>query len=526
MEAIRDRSAGSEPALDGADVANSYIATVYFKQAASLLRQGLFAESEPYWREVLRLWPDHAGALNNLGTAVWQQKRIEEAEVLYRRALDQDPHDFGILNNLGNALWEQGRHGEAIPYYRRALQLQPEAWETQMNLGVALSDHGEFDEAMAWLESSLRLRPDSPEVLDNIGMTLVRQGDWEGALRYYDRALDIRPDFAEAHRNRAYVWLARGDYERGWPEYEWRERCRNHRALRFDCPRWAGQNLGGRSILLHTEQGLGDTLQFVRFAATVKRRGGRVLVSCPPALTRLLYSCPFVDRVLDHQDSPPDWEYHAPLLSLPAILKLTLAVLPAESPYLFVDEGTLERWRPVVAQAFEVAQPVPASPAPDGARIFRIGIAWQGNPRNRVDRWRSFPLHLFAHLAELPGVRLISLQKGDGIEQLAGLAGRFPVAVLADPGGGPDRRDFLDTAAVMKQLDLVIAPESAVAHLAGGLGVRVWVPLSSVGDWRWLRDRSDSPWYPTLTLFRQAKPGDWDEVFHRMAESLGRELAA
>ncbi len=187
----------------------------------------------------------------------------------------------------------------------------------------------------------------------------------------------------------------------------------------------------------------------------------------------------------------------------------------------------MERWRPIVEQGLAQAYPRGDAGPEDGGRIVKIGIAWQGNPRNRIDRWRSFPLAQLGALAELPGVRLISLQKGSGSEQLAALSGRFPVAVLPDCGpGGDDRRDFLDTAAIMSLVDLVIAPESAVAHLAGSLGVRSWVPLAAVTDWRWLLDRDDSPWYPKMTLFRQGSPGDWEAVFRRMAGRLRNELAA
>jgi hypothetical protein len=213
-------------------------------------------------------------------------------------------------------------------------------------------------------------------------------------------------------------------------------------------------------------------------------------------------------------------------MSLPAILGTTWATLPAETPYLVVDNATIEHWRPVLARSLDVGTDGAGGRIGDPARPFKIGIAWQGNPRHRVDRWRSFPLAQFAPLAELPGIRLISLQKDAGIEQLSELAGRFPVAVLNDPAEGEDRRDFLDSAAVMSQLDLVITPDSAIAHLAGSLGIRVWVALPAVSDWRWLIGRDDSPWYPTMRLFRQTSPGDWDGVFARMARALTVEWAS
>jgi hypothetical protein len=248
-------------------------------------------------------------------------------------------------------------------------------------------------------------------------------------------------------------------------------------------------------------------------------------VACPDPLIRLVTRCPGVDLVVDWKSRLPESDVHARLLSLPAILGTTLANLPAEVPYLSVDARTAEEWRPVVSRALNVGAGGDTDGRGNVARVFKIGIVWQGNRVNTVDRWRSFPLTHFAHFAQLPGVRLISLQKGDGTEQLAELAGRFPVAELSQRGStDEDRRDFLDTAAVISHLDLVVTPETAVAHLAGSLGVRVWVALSTVGDWRWMIDRDDSPWYPTMRLFRQTSPGDWDNVFERMARALEHEL--
>jgi Flp pilus assembly protein TadD len=525
MSGIEDPAVQCARSDERAETTNTFIATLYFNQATGLLRRGAFAESEAYLHEVLRLWPDHPGALNNLGTAVWQQGRGDEAEAHYRRALELAADDFAVLNNLGNALWEQSRPAEAVEYYNSALRVQADSPETQMNLGVALSDLGEFDEALRWLQESLQRRPASPEALDNLGMTLARMGRWDEALSYYEQALFLRPEYPEAHRNRAYAWLARGDLARGFPEYEWRLKCRNYRGLVVDRPRWRGEALVGRSILLHSEQGLGDTLQFMRFASLVKARGARIVVACPEPLVRLLARARAVDHAQDWKSSLPACDIQFPLISLPAILGATLENLPADVPYLAADAPTIERWGAWLTRQCDGRIQALRDRGYAPQRVVKIGIAWQGNPLNRVDRWRSFPLRLFAHLATVPGAMLVSLQKGHGTDQLAGLEGRFPVIVphdLDDPEH--DDRDLLDTAALMSHLDLVVTPESAVAHLAGSLGVKVWVALAANSDWRWLFDREDSPWYPTMTLFRQATPGDWDGVFERMAQRLTREL--
>jgi hypothetical protein len=329
------------------------------------------------------------------------------------------------------------------------------------------------------------------------------------------------------HRNRAYAWLYRGDYERGWPEHEWRLKCRVHPGYIVERPFWRGEDLHDRFILLHYEQGFGDTLQFIRYAELIKRRGGRVVVLCQTPLLQLVARCRGVDLAFDGSTSyKPECHVQAPLMSLPAIFGTTLATVPARMPYLPTDALVVERWRTVLAEAIgstgdHVEQAAGGFRTGRPARPFLIGIAWQGSPSHRMDRWRSFRLEQFAPLAELPGVRLISLQTDHGLDQIRTLSGRFPIIEL--PSRRP--RDFLDTAAIMSQLDLVITPDTAAAHLAGGLGVRVWLALSTLTEWRWMADRCDSPWYPTMRLFRQTTLGDWDGVFRRMADALKPELA-
>jgi Flp pilus assembly protein TadD len=489
----------------------------HYLKGTEFLNQKKPAEAEVHLREALRFNPDDADVLNNLGTAVWEQGRAPEAMAYYLRAHQFNPNDFGILNNLGIVLWEQGRPDRAATFYRRALELEPSSFDTQMNLGVALSDLGQFDDALVWLRSAFALRPDSAEVWDNLGMTLARKNLWAEAMAHYDKAIELRPDFGEAHRNRALGWLAHGDFERGWPEAEWRLKCRNPPGFRVEKPRWAGEHLAGKTIMLHWEQGLGDTLQFIRFAPQVADRGGRVWVFCQRPLARLVARCEAVDRVFDETTPVPPFDIHAPLMSVPAILGTTLSSLP-QAPYLSPDAATIEVWRCALARSLGVS---------NLASVYKIGIAWQGNPQNKIDRWRSFPLELLAPLAKIPGVRLISLQKGPGIEQLSALGERFPVALLDTQIAGLEpRRDFLDTAAVMSLLDLVVTPETAVAHLAGALAVKCWVALCHAGDWRWMVEGGQCAWYSHSRLFRQTTMGAWDDVFARMAGALEQELEA
>ena len=273
----------------------------------------------------------------------------------------------------------------------------------------------------------------------------------------------------------------------------------------FSQPRWTGGDLTGKTILLQAEQGLGDTLQFVRYATLVKQRGARVLVECPRALVRLIASCPGVDAVIASGQPRPPFDLYIPLLSLPGVFGTSLENIPAIVPYLFpVDEPAL----------------VPPDEL-DGDASFRIGIAWQGSRTNIADSVRSIPLVEFAPLAELPGTRLYSLQMGDGRDQLRAVRRQWRVVDLGDQLG-----DFDQTAVIMRRLDLVVSCDSAPAHLAGAVGVPVWVALAYVADWRWLVDRDDTPWYPNMRLFRQTHPGQWPDVFQRISERLEQNAKA
>jgi hypothetical protein len=308
---------------------------------------------------------------------------------------------------------------------------------------------------------------------------------------------------------RALALLALGDYPRGFAEYEWRWKTKRLAGSpTYQQPLWDGSPLDGKTILLHAEQGLGDMVQFLRFVPLVKDRGGRVIVASQKPLVPLLSACPWIDQLVAQGETLPEFDVQAPIMSLPRILGTTLATLPAQVPYLSADPGLVQRWRKELA----------AYPG------FRIGIAWQGNPQNPADRHRSFPLDCLAPLAGLPGVQLFSLQKGPGTEQIDQRAGRFPLVELGsrlDETSGP----FMDTAAVMMSLDLVVAACTSLAHLAGALAVPVWIALKFAPEWRWLYHREDSPWYPTARLFRQPQLGDWTGAFDRMVAALKERLA-
>jgi tetratricopeptide (TPR) repeat protein len=468
-----------------------------------LREQGKHDEACACFENAVRLRDDFAAAHNNLGKAHEGQGRLEEAARCYRRALELEPDSTVFLINLGNALAAQGQPDEAVPLYRRAIALQPAEAAYLSNLGNALTLIGRPDEGEAYCRQALRLKPDFADAYHNLGITFGARGDIERALVFNAEALRLNPDHIGAHNCQAMWRLQMGDFARGWEEYEWRWKKAKVTRRDFPQPLWDGSRLEGRTILIHTEQGLGDTFQFIRYAPLVKQHGGTVILECPTALGPLLASCMGIDRLIARGAPLPPFDVHAPLLSLPRIFGTTLASVPADVPYLCADAALVESWRSELSS-------VPG---------VKIGIAWQGNPRFPADCMRSIPLTPFTPLAQVEGVRLFSLQKGTGREQLAAVATYLPVIDLADrldeTTGG-----FMDTAAVMKNLDLVVTSDTSIAHLAGALGVPVWVALGLGADWRFLVGREDSPWYPTTRLFRQTRMGDWDGVFERIATEL------
>jgi tetratricopeptide (TPR) repeat protein len=511
-------------------------ADAYNNLGVALNRQGKPEEAAASFRQCLMLNPGQADAHNNLGNALRAQGRLQEAVDCFRRALELRPHspdpynglsvtliqlgqpDEALVclreavtqnpwhadthNNLGNVFSAQNRLEEAVASYQRALELRPDHAEACNNLGLALAGLGRLEEAVACHQRALQLRPDYAEAYVGLGATLRKQGRWQEEVDSYERALEIQPDHVMAHLNRALAWLLQGDFEAGWPEYEWR--CKRMRALRtFSQPRWEGEPQPGKTILLHAEQGLGDTIQFIRYAPLVKQRVGTVIVECQRPLIRLLRSCAGIDNLVAAGEELPPFDIQLPLLSLPLIMGTTLTTVPADIPYLKAQEQLVD-WQNELT----------------GLQGFKVGIAWQGNPEMRDDSLRSIPLLHFAPLAEVPGVTLVSLQTGPGTEQLANTVDKFRVTDWSnrlDVNAGP----FMDTAAVMENCDLVVTCDTVIAHLAGALGVPVWVALASVpSDYRWLLGREDSPWYPSMRLFRQRERGDWGSVFERIAAAV------
>lgn len=460
------------------------------------------------FERAVSLRPRYAEAWYNLGNALKDLGRLDEAVAAYRRALRVRPQFGKALNNLANTLREQGRLEEAVSAFRQAIECEPGYAKAYHNLGLTLRGLGRFDEALEVFDRAVAVDAGFAEAHNARGTTLQAMGRFTEALEAYERALVCDWQLADAHFNRACAWLRQGNYERGWAEYEWRFKCKPFAAPPLPGAAWDGSPQPGRTLLVYCEQGLGDTLQFVRYLPMVRERVGRVMLACQPALVPLMRASKVCEHVVALGDAVPPFDLRVPLLSLPYLFGTTLKTIPAPVRYLAADAVLASHWRGQLMDQVGL----------------RVGICWQGNKAQAFDRLRSFALRELAPVASVPGVRLISLQKGDGCEQLASVSHRWNILDLGpdfDTTAGP----FMDTAAVIEQLDLVISCDTAVAHLAGALGARVWVALAWSADYRWMLGCDDSPWYPSMRLYRQTRPECWQDVFERMAADV-QQLAA
>jgi Flp pilus assembly protein TadD len=480
------------------------LAAVHNNLGVVLKRLGRLEEAEQAYLRASILAVDYYEAKSNLGHLYDVMGRLDEAEAILRPVAEAHPNYAAGVNNLGKVQARRGQLVEAHRSFAAAVAQQPTSIEMVCNLAHALSELGRFEEAARTLHEAERVRPNEPMVLHQRAIMHYSSGDMDAATTDFEHILKLNQHDVEAHLHRSMLWLAQGDMARGWTEYEWRLQ-RSPRG--FTAPRWDGSPIAGKTILIHAEQGLGDTLHFVRYAALVKDRGATVALECQPALRPLLARCPGVDRLAARGEVLPRYDLHAPLLSLPGIFKTTMTSIPNRVPYLAADPKLEKRWKRELERT----------------RGFKIGIAWKGNLDHPHNCHRSLPLATLAPLARIPGVQLFSLQR-NGTDEIRRNGRVFPVTDLAprlDRDGA-----FMDTAAVLKSLDLVISVDTAIAHLAGALAVPVWVALNIASDWRWFRERTDSPWYPTLRLFRQQRWGDWDDVVAQMAFQLQRQQTA
>jgi tetratricopeptide (TPR) repeat protein len=470
-----------------------------FNRAVLLQARGRHEAALADYERVVGERPDHAEAHGNRGVVLTELKRLDEAVASYDRAIAARPEYADAWSNRGNALKALRRYEEALASYDRALVLRPDYAEAWSNRGVVLQVLRRFEEALASYDRAQALSPGSPAALNNRANTLTELRRFAEAREHYDRALALAPDYAEAGLNRAFLLLVIGEFNEGWTAYEWRRRTPTWTPRIFAEPEWTGENLSGKTLLLYAEQGFGDTIQFVRYARLVAARGARVVVEVQPALEALLAASDCAETVVAAGATLPPFDLHCPLLSLPRRFATTASTIPADIPYIRPPPARVEAWKTRLPR--------------DG---LRVGLAWSGHPSNAKDYDRSIPFAQLAPLLALDGVRFVSLQKDVRASDAAAFAACEGVI---DPRA--ELNDFSDTAAVIANLDLVIAVDTAVAHLAGAMGKPAWILLPYVPDFRWLIDRADSPWYPSARLWRKSARSDWGEVLAAVARQLG-----
>ncbi len=460
-----------------------------------------FEEALASYDRTLALHPDLVEALYTRGNVLMQLKRFDEALASYDRALALRPNFVEALYNRGNLLRELKRFDEALASYDRALAFRPNVVEALQNRGHALEQLQRFEEALASFDRALALQPNLVEALYSRGITLTALKRFDEALSSNGRVLAARPDYADAHFHEALCRLMIGDFDRGWEKYEWRWETEVQRQARrgFTQPLWLGQEeIAGKTILLHAEQGFGDTIQFCRYVPSVAARGARVVLEVQKPLQELMSSLDGIAHVISQGDPLPDFDLQCPLLSLPLAFRTRLETIPSAVPYLRASPQASNDWE---RRLGPTDRP-------------RIGLVWSGNPANKRDHIRSIDFNSFLSLLDI-NATFVSLQKDVGAADAMVLNERRDLLHFGD-----ELSTFSDTAALISNLDLVISVETSVAHLAGALGKPVWVLLSFLGEWRWLCDREDSPWYPTARLFRQDSTRAWDNVIARLHAAL------
>jgi tetratricopeptide (TPR) repeat protein len=504
----------------------------------ALLRDGQAeAATAAFWRAI-EIAPDYAMAYANLSRTLRDRGELEEAIDMLRRAVAIDPGSAEFQIQLGSLHSAHNRPDLAAAHLRRATELGPQIAVAHSNLGLALIELNRWDEAIEAYERAAALDPDDasicvnlalarddpariaeteaqcrrliaaqsnlPEAYNALGLILQRQNRLDESLASYRKAIALRPDFVAAVINESLVLLLLGRYDEAWPKYEWRRRLPMLRRNTRDQPQWEGHDIASKTILLHSEQGFGDTIQFLRYVPLVAGRARHVVLEIPRPLVRMAASLPIDNVTIVPNDRPPPLaDVHSPLLGLPRIFRTRVDSIPGRVPYLMPRPPLVERW----------ARALGADPR------LKVGLAWAGNPEHKGNRSRSLELARLAPLLAIEGVAWHSLQVGPAANDLK----RLPQGTLIDLA--PRLTDFAETAGAILNLDLVIAVDTAVVHLAGALARPAWIMVAFSPDWRWLLGRDDSPWYPSVRIYRQPAPGDWDNVVARAAADLARLVA-
>ncbi len=475
--------------------------------AIIFLTRGDFTTAADYAKKALTAAPDFALAYNTIGFCRQQLGHLRDAAVCYQKAIELKPDYAEAYNHLGVLLCDQSNYIEAVDAFQKAIAIDPDYAELYNNMAIAKKGLCAFDEAIENYRKAAELDPAFFQAFNNLANSLRDKGLCNEAIENYDRAIEINPDYAEAYWNRALAMLLNGDLLEGFRQYQWR-RVPSLGIVTYphsyDKPRWDGRPINGKTILIHFEQGFGDSIQFIRYLPKLKEIGATVIFQARAPMLDLLKDFTGIDKLIESKPNSgvtEDFDFYAALMDLPAIFQTTMQTIPSDVPYLFAGKAKTEEWKERL-----------------NSTDYKVGITWAGKSTNENDAIRSCKLNNFEPLAKINGVKLFSLQKEDAAKQIDQFENN-EIENLAH-----HIKDFSDTAGAIENLDLVISVDTAVLHLAGAMGKPAWALLPFAPDWRWLLDRDDSPWYPTLKLFRQKKYADWKNVFKEVTEELKKAV--
>ena len=473
-------------------------------QAIRYFNEGDLANAGRLAQELFGQNPRDAEAIHLLGLIASRAERNELAVKLLEMAIDLKPNSAVFHFHLGELYAKQQKTRHAEKQYRRAIDLKPDFVNAFVNLGNIYVGNGDPESAIEAYLTATRLNPKTESAFHNLGILAQERGEHLAALQFFDQAIQAAPQAALSHTARGFSLLMLGRFQEGWSTYEWRWHLPNNAPRICHQPRWDGTQPQGQRIYLYTEQGFGDALMFVRYVPLVEKLGATVILECKPEMTRLFQSSHLAHKQVtraQNDSNPPDFDFdcHLPILSLPGFFSPSLSTIPTEVPYLHPDPVLVAQWH-------DRLKTLPG---------LRVALSWSGNPETSVNRHRACTFQLFKSLVPITGVSFVSVQKGPPVQQLQD-----------DPDAGmvvnldPQLTDFAETAAVLAQCDLLISTDTAVVHLAGAMGKPVWTLLHSASEWRWMQERLDSPWYPSMRLFRQQTPEDWPELLKRVKEEL------
>ncbi len=462
------------------------------------------------YEQALAIDPDYAEAHNNLGLSLLKSDSHAEAVSHFKRALILNPDYAEAHNNLANSFQESKLFEKAIYHYEQAINIKPDYAEAHNNLGLVLQKKELRDDAINYYKKAINIKPDYAEAHYNLGNILQEEVELKEAVYHYEQAINIKPDYAEAHYNLGFANLLNGSLEKGWDHYEWRYKTPEHKSItrNFSQPQWDGSSLNNQTILLHAEQGLGDTIQFIRYLPMIAEAGGKIIVECDPGLIHLFTDYAKIATFIGKGEPIPDFDVHSSLMSLPKIFGTSYESIPSDTNYINSNSRLVSSWKERLS----------------GTNTFNVGIFWQGNKNYNRDKSRSIPLKQFEAILTVEKTEFVSLQKGDGQEQIS--ENGFSHLISDYTSEMDNEEKFADTVAIINSLDLIIGTDTSIIHLAGAMGKPTWILLAYHPDWRWMLNIESSPWYPTMKLFRQQKKDDWESVINRVKLELEKIIPA